>query len=77
MEQKLRDMSTTFNLWKTRNLTLEGRILLAKSLGISTLSQHPLVNAIHGTISTKVVRWSVCKHGHLLQTDTPTSRSKY
>ena len=35
MEKKLLDLSSTFYMWRTRNLTLEGLILLAKSLGLS------------------------------------------
>ena len=35
IEQKLRELSATFNLWNQRNLTIEGRILLAKSIGFS------------------------------------------
>ena len=35
LEDKLRSLSQTFHLWRTRNLTIEGRILLAKSIGIS------------------------------------------
>ena len=34
-EKKIQDLASTFHLWSTRNLTLEGRILLAKSLGLS------------------------------------------
>ena len=46
METKLRDLSATLNLWRTRNLTIEGRILLAKSLGISKFNHITSVTLI-------------------------------
>ena len=47
MEQKLRELSATFNLWNQRNLTIEGRILLAKSLGCSKFNY--IASVIHIT----------------------------
>lgn len=38
LEQKLKEISTTFNLWKMRNLTISGRILLAKVYGLSKIN---------------------------------------
>ena len=37
LETKLTEMSNTFKVWRQRNLTIYGRILLAKSLGASKL----------------------------------------
>ena len=37
LSSKLEEMKKTLNLWKMRNLTLKGRILLAKTLGFSKL----------------------------------------
>ena len=34
-DSKITELQSTFNLWKMRNLTIEGRIFLTKSLGIS------------------------------------------
>ena len=36
-EQKLNSMKNILNLWKSRNLTLHGRIIILKSLALSKL----------------------------------------
>ena len=38
LDNKLKEVSATFNLWKTRNLTISGRICLAKVYGISKIN---------------------------------------
>jgi len=38
IDMKLKEISSTFNLWKTRGLTIGGRVCLAKVFGISKLN---------------------------------------
>ena len=54
LENKLTEMSNTFQLWKMRNLTIEGRILLAKSLGVSKFSHIIAVLEIPGSYIKRI-----------------------
>jgi hypothetical protein len=46
LDKKLKELASIFGLWKTRNLTIEGRILLAKTMGISKFNHIAAVCSI-------------------------------
>ena len=54
--EKLQNLEKTLNLWKMRDLTLMGRVLIAKSLGMSKLVYTASVADINDTIVKEVNR---------------------
>ena len=54
--EKLQNLEKTLNLWKMRDLTLMGRVLIAKSLGVSKLVYTASVTVINQKIIKEVNR---------------------